>query len=234
MIRLSRVILLFPAVLWLAACAMETNGDVHVGPGVENGEGAATINGNVVVGERAVVDQGDLKTINGTIEIKHGARVNRCATVNGSLIVASGAETGDLESVNGQLTLDENVRVKGDVKLVNGAITLQHGSTVYGNIETVNGPITLYGATVEGVVQNYNGGMTITDGSLIKGGIKIHKPGHYDRRKLPVVVIGPGSRVEGEMDFQRPVKLYVHASASVGAIKGAEPVRYSGESPAEG
>lgn len=231
---LRTIALTMAALGCLAGCTAEINEDVHVKPGAEDVHGAVTINGNLVVGEKAVIDRGDLKTINGAIEIKHGARVNRCATVNGSLKVESNAETGDLESVNGNLTLDKNVRVKGDVKLVNGGVTLQHGSTVLGNIETVNGAINLYGATVEGLVENYNGGMTITDGSLIKGGITIHEPGHYDRRKLPIVVIGPDSKVDGDLDFQRPVKLYIHNTASVGNIKGAEAIRYSGEVPTEG
>jgi len=67
----------------LAGCDVGVNESVEVEAGGEARGGAARINGDVVVEERAVIEDGDLKTVNGTIEIKHGARVNRCATVNG-------------------------------------------------------------------------------------------------------------------------------------------------------
>jgi hypothetical protein len=37
--------------------------------------------------------------------------------------------------------------------------------------------------------------------------------------------------VEGPLEFEREVKLYVSDTAKVGEIKGATPVRFSGEKP---
>ena len=217
-----------------SGCDMGVNESVEVEADDTVQGGAARINGDVVVRERMVVQDGDLKTVNGTIEIKHGAKVNRCATVNGSLRVEAEAETGDLESVNGHLNVDRDATVRGNVKLVNGGVTLRRGARVSGNIGTVNGAIELYGAMVEGALENYSGGMTITEGSVVRGGISVHKAGRYDRSAAPRIVIGPDSTVLGDMSFERPVKLFIHDTASVGQIHGADPIRYSGEPPAEG
>lgn len=222
------------SVVLMVACDVGVNENLEVEAGGDAQGGAARINGDVVVGERAVVQDGDLKTVNGTIEIKHGARVNRCATVNGSLTVEAEAQTGDLESVNGNLKVDRDATVRGNVKLVNGGVTLQSGAKVSGNVGTVNGAIELYGATVEGILENYSGGMTITEGSVVKGGISVHKAGRYDHSEAPTIVIGPDSTVKGAMSFERPVRLFIHDTASVGQIHGADPIRYSGELPAEG
>lgn len=222
------------SVMLLAGCDVGINRTVHIEAADDAQHGAASINGDVIVSEKAIVRDGDLKTVNGTIEIKHGARVNRCATVNGSLRIEAEAQTGDLESVNGHLNVDRDATVRGNIKLVNGGVTLKNGASVSGSVGTVNGAIELYGATVEGMLQNYNGGMTVTAGSLVKGGISVHRSGRYDRSMAPTIVIGPGSSVEGILSFGRPVRLYIHDTASVGQIRGAEPIRYSGELPAEG
>ena len=115
-----------------AGCNVAVNEDIHVEAGSESRRGASSVNGDVVVAEKAVVRDGDLKTVNGTIEIKHGARVNRCATVNGSLKVEAEAETGDLESVNGHLEVERDAAVRGNVKLVNGESDSQGGRSRLG------------------------------------------------------------------------------------------------------
>ncbi len=37
--------------------------------------------------------------------------------------------------------------------------------------------------------------------------------------------------IDGELTFERPVKLFIHDSATVGEILGAEAVRFSGQAP---
>ena len=39
-------------------------------------------------------------------------------------------------------------------------------------------------------------------------------------------MIGPGAVVEGPLVFEREVKLYVHASARTGSVRGATAQRY--------
>ena len=45
------------------------------------------------------------------------------------------------------------------------------------------------------------------------------------------MVIGPGSVVQGTLNFEREVELYVSDTATIGAVEGAKVVRFSGERP---
>ena len=112
---------------------------------------------------------------------------------------------------------------------MNGDVTLANGVHVAGNIETVNGAIAAEGATIDGSVSNYSGGMRI-DHSVIKGGLTVHKPDRARPRALPRIVIGAESQVPGRLKFERAVELYVHETAQIGPVEGAEPMRYTGES----
>jgi len=75
--------------------------------------------------------------------------------------------------------------------------------------------------------------VTITDGAKVLGGLKVEKPSGWSwgKSRPPRIVIGPDSEVAGELVFEREVELYVHASAKVGPISGATPVRYDGANP---
>jgi hypothetical protein len=45
------------------------------------------------------------------------------------------------------------------------------------------------------------------------------------------VIVGAESVVEGPLVFERPVELFVHETARIGEVEGAEPQRFSGDSP---
>jgi hypothetical protein len=47
----------------------------------------------------------------------------------------------------------------------------------------------------------------------------------------PRIVIGPGAVVQGELRFEREVQLYVSDKATVGAVSGATPIKFSGDKP---
>ena len=193
------------------------------------------VDGDVVIARNAVVMDGHLKTVKGKIRVGEGARVKDCASVYGSVTVADDAETGSITTVKGDLQLARNAKVTGDIKLVNGHVFLHEGSQVYGDVRTVTGGIEAYGATVNGVVENYGGGILITAGSLIKGDVRVRQPTAMPAGEPPRVVIGRDSRVLGALEFERTVVLYVHDSAEVaGDITGAEPIRFSGDLPEGG
>ena len=42
---------------------------------------------------------------------------------------------------------------------------------------------------------------------------------------------GPGSTVEGDLRFERTVRLFISDKATVGTVTGATPVSFSGETP---
>ena len=100
----------------------------------------------------------------------------------------------------------------------------------------MNGGIRLDGGTVRGVLRTVNGDITLARGAQA-GGIEIEEPNrgwwNWGSEKLPRIVIGPGTKVTGPMVFKREVKLYVHATAKVGEIRGATAVRYEGEDAPE-
>jgi hypothetical protein len=221
------------SIVAFSACSnnVSMNEDVHVGANTPGDGGAATLNGDIFVESGTVRTNADISTVNGNIRVAERAQVQSLRAVNGSIHVAEEASAQDVESVNGRVELGPRSTIAGNVKLVNGEVTLAPGSSVHGNIKTVNGEIRAEGATIDGDVSNYLGGMLITDESVVKGGITVHKPEEMSEVKPPRIVIGPGSKVLGRMKFEHPVVLYVHESAEVGPIDGAEPIRFSGALP---
>jgi hypothetical protein len=68
--------------------------------------------------------------------------------------------------------------------------------------------------------------------SRVEGGIRVEKPSGFSfNNNEPVIIIGPGAVVQGELRFERKVTLYVSDKATVGTVIGATPIRFSGESP---
>jgi cytoskeletal protein CcmA (bactofilin family) len=216
--------------LVLAGCDASLNQDIEIAAGAERGNGAMTINGNVRVGRDAVADA-SLRTVNGSIRVAEGAQVGDCATVNGVVEIGSDTRTGDLETVNGDLRIGTGARVGGNIKLVNGNIEVLDGTEIDGSVGTVNGRIVLHGTSVGGSVSNVMGGMLITGGSHVRGDLRVKGAEDDPHAVPPEIIIGPDTVIDGELDFERPVKLLIHDSASVGEIRGAEAVRYRGQTP---
>jgi DUF4097 and DUF4098 domain-containing protein YvlB len=198
----------------LSACTYSANEDIRVADGESHRGDASTINGNVDVGENADAGDSNFRTVNGRIVVRDGAQVNDCATVNGSMKVGEGAVAGNLRTVNGDLRVGRDSRVEGRIQLVNGSVELGPGSHVEGDVGTINGKIEMR-----------------TDGSEVQGDLTVREAGDDRHSRLPMIVIGPDSRVSGGLVFERPVELYVHDSAEIGEVSGAEIRRFSGSEP---
>jgi len=199
--------------------------------------GASTVNGSITVAADAVVT-GDLDTVNGSIRIGRGARLENAATVNGGIKVADSAQTEDLDTVNGAVRVGESVTVDGDIDAVNGAITVGIASSVAKGVSNVNGEITLNGSTIGGDVSTVKGDVSVINGATIKGDLIVKKPGKLgwlEKKRKPKIVIGPGSSVEGTIELQYEVELFVSETARVGSVSGVmnidQAVRFSGERP---
>jgi len=180
-------------------------------------------------------EYGELETVNGSIRVERDARVDSASTVNGSIRIDDGAQVGSAETVNGSVTIGESVVVSGTAETVNGALSIGRASRVEGKAITVNGRIELEQAEVNGGIETVNGDILVGDGSTVRGGIKIEKSNvgwfNWGEQKKPRVVIGANAVVEGELVFEREVELFVHETARVGRITGAEVQRYSGSQP---
>ncbi|KAF1719461.1 hypothetical protein [Pseudoxanthomonas wuyuanensis] len=166
---------------------------------------------------------GDLDTVNGSIRIRDGAIVEDASTVNGSITVDNKAQTASLATVNGSIRLGSDVTVDGDIETVNGSIFVDRGGSVRGDVETVNGSIGLVATRLGGGIETVRGDITVGVDSQVKGGIAVKKSTgiSFEKKRDPRIVIGPNAVVEGPLVFERPVKLYVHRSASIGPVTGA-------------
>lgn len=224
------------AILLAAPAWASVNKSIKIGDNEEAG-GASTVNGSISVGSGATIS-GSLETVNGTIRVDENTKIGNAGTVNGSIRFASGVSADGVESVNGSIRLAENVTVGGEVSVVNGKITLATGTTVAEDVSNVNGEITLTGAEVGGNLSTVSGDVWLNEASTLLGNLIVEKPGGWgwnrDRRK-PKIVIGPGSRVVGNIELEREVELFISESAEVGDVRGEmsmdDAVRFSGARP---
>lgn len=179
---------------------------------------------------------GELSTVNGSIDLARGASAEDVETVNGGISAGDDVSTRDVSTVNGGIRFGRQARIDGDLETVNGGIFTDRGSQVRGDISTVNGAIGVVGSQVDGRIETVTGDVTVGADSRVKGGILVEKPNgnfgfHLGKKKIPRIVIGPNAVVEGAMVFEREVKLYVHASARIGSVRGATAQRYDGATP---
>jgi hypothetical protein len=216
------------------AFAANMNRSITIGDGMET-DGRSTVNGSISVGSDSTID-GSLDTVNGTIRVDENTSVKDVETVNGSIRLASGVSTRDIGSVNGSIRLGERVTVAGEISVVNGKISLGKGSKVAHEISNVNGEIKLDGADVAHDVSTVNGDVTLSDGAIVRGDIIVEKPGgSNNKNRKPIIIIGPGSSVLGEIVLKRKVELFISDSAEVGGVSGVmsmdDAVRFSGDRP---
>ncbi len=218
------------------AHAVNMNKSISIADGGES-SGESTVNGSISVGSGATVS-GSVRTVNGTIRIGENARVEKAGTVNGSIRISSGARTDDLNSVNGSIKIGKNVAVSGGVDVVNGKISLGNGTNVARDVANVNGEITLTTAEVGGDLITVNGDVRLLDGSTLHGNLIVQEPGGWgwnrDKRK-PKIIIGPESKVIGDIQLEREVELFISESAEVGGVTGemtmGDAVIFSGNRP---
>ena len=213
------------------------NKSVKIAAGSESG-GASSVNGSISVGAGAVVT-GDLNTVNGRIRVDSDVRVKDVSTVNGSLSIKSGVTADSLSTVNGSIDVAENVTINGNVEAVNGEIGIRNGSTVARDVSNVNGEIDLVASVIGGDLSTVSGDIALSIGAEVKGDIIVEKAGGWWRSdkktRTPEVVIGPGSRVHGNIRLERVVKLYISETAEVGGVIGemsmSDAIRFSGKHP---
>jgi DUF4097 and DUF4098 domain-containing protein YvlB len=213
-----------------AGCGEGVNGDVTA-----TQSGASTVNGSITV--PANLHSGSLDTVNGSIHIDDNAIVTTASTVNGSINLGAHATADSLSTVNGGVTVNDSARVTRGLTTVNGSMHLHSGAEVGGHVRNVNGHIVLTGAHVAGGLQTVDGDIDVVSGSHVEGGILVEKMSGFNfgfSNRKPRIVIGPGSVVQGDLRFDRPVQLYVSDKATVGPITGATPITFSGDKPPEG
>lgn len=196
-----------------------------------DGEGSSTkVNGSVHIFAGKAAE--DARTVNGSIHIDDNAAVSSASTVNGSVHLGAHATAGSAKTVNGAISLGDGAHVSGGAGSVNGDLTLNDGAEVSGALTNVNGKISLTAAHVGGGIKTVSGNISVMGASHVEGGILVEKPGSIMfNGDDPVIVIGPGAVVQGELTFERKVKLYVSDKATIGTVTGATPIPFSGDKP---
>ncbi|WP_199099233.1 hypothetical protein [Dyella sp. ASV21] len=193
------------------------------------------VNGTVRVdsGQQA----GNVSTVNGAVHIGDNATVQKASTVNGSVDIGDKSQASLIDTVNGSVTLGANSRVTSTIGTTNGGVRLGDHAEVAGKVSTVNGTISLAAAHVGDGIRTVNGDINVGANSHVEGGILVDKPGGWfnwnSNSRLPHIVIGPHAVVQGTLEFRREVVLQVSDTAQIGPVKGATPVKFSGDAPKE-
>lgn len=195
-------------------------------------DGSHSVNGSLHIASGK--EASDVTTVNGSIRIDDNAAVLSAATVNGSIHVGAHATATSLRTVNGSISLGDGVRVSGGAGSVNGELTLGDGADVSGSLGNVNGKISLTAAHVAGGISTVSGDIKIMGASHVEGGILVKRQSGFGfsfGEDIPRIVIGPGATVQGDLRFERKVRLFVSDKATIGNVTGATAVPFTGDSP---
>ncbi|MEO6065882.1 MAG: hypothetical protein ABIP49_08915 [Lysobacterales bacterium] len=189
------------------------------------------VNGGISIEDNSTA--GTLETVNGGISVGDNVRAHALETVNGGIKVGANTQVGLIETVNGGINVGRRSVVSGNVEAVNGGVRLHAGAKVHGRVENVNGGVTAIASTIGGGIGTVNGEIVLDQGTQVRGGIHVEKPRgwgnliQFGDSKPPRVVIGRNSIVQGELRFDREVRLYVHQTARIGRVTGATATPYN-------
>jgi cytoskeletal protein CcmA (bactofilin family) len=176
---------------------------------------------------------GDVSTVNGSVHIGEDAVVGNASTVNGGVHMDSRATASDVSSTNGGIDVRDGGHVNGDIHTVNGGLHVETGVEVTGNVGNVNGGIRVAGAHIRGSISTTNGSIDLGPNAHIDGDVTVEPDHswHVGEEHPPRVIIEPGTVVKGRLHFERKVVLYVSDRATIGAVDGAQPIKFSGDHP---
>jgi hypothetical protein len=198
----------------------------------DDGNESQKVNGSVHV--MAGKAPGVAETVNGGINIDDGATVTVANTVNGSIRLGAHATAESLNTVNGNITVGAGAHVAKEAESVNGGVTLRDDAEVLGAVGNVNGKIELAAAHVAGGIKTVNGSISIFGASHVEGGILVERTTgeliHFGN-DIPRIEIGPGATIQGNLRFERDVKLYVSDRATIGPVTGTTPIPFTGATP---
>jgi hypothetical protein len=175
----------------------------------------------------------DVRTVNGSIHVDDNAAVISATTVNGSVRIGAHGSGESARTVNGSISLGAGAHLTGSAASVNGDLILADGAEVLGSLTNVNGKIELTAAHVARGIKTVNGSISIMGASRVEGGIIVEKPsgGFLFNGEDPLIVIGPGAIVQGDLRFERKVRLYVSDKATIGTVTGATAIAFTGDTP---
>ncbi len=228
---ITRTLGVISVLLLLGACSALVD-SYALSDGSSHDGNISLVNGRIEIGTDCRVD-GQVNNVNGRIQVGRDTQVLGVRNVNGRIDLANEVEVdGDVSTVNGRVELGESVRVSGDVESVNGRISAAQGAIIGGTVSSVNGSVELH-ATRAGGLLTSNSHVRLEAGTVIEGELRVRKRRglNINSGSSPKIIIGRDARIQGPLTFEREVELYVHESAAVGEISGAEAIRYTGDNP---
>jgi DUF4097 and DUF4098 domain-containing protein YvlB len=207
-------------ILLVSGCNISTDGS----------DDSSKVNGSIHVAAGKAAT--DVSTVNGSITVDDNGTIDSAGTVNGSITLGAHATGTNLHTVNGRISLGDGAHASEAVT-VNGDLTLDEGADLTGRLGNVNGKISVTAAHVGGGIKTANGDLSIIGMSRVEGGIEVQETSGTNLLKTsdPVVIIGPGATVQGDLVFKRKVKLYVSDHATIGTVIGATAITFSGDTP---
>jgi hypothetical protein len=156
----------------------------------------------------------DVYRINGGISIEEDETVNNVSIVNGDVFIKEGAKAHNVYVVNGEIRALRNSEILGTAFTVNGDIRISQ-ATIGKNLETRHGNINITQSVIEQDI-------IVHERQPQSGLFKfLHR-----RASNRIVVIGPGTKINGSLIARQDIDLYVHESAIIGNIIGAVPEMY--------
>ena len=187
-----------------------------------DGSSLSSVNGAVEAKPGTTYDT--ISTVNGQVRVGRGVIAREAKTVNGSLTVEDEVKLGSASTVNGSLRIGDGATIDHQASTVNGSVSVGNRSRVGGDVSTVSGEIELRGAEVRGSLTTRNGDIELSDGARVLGGIHVKEKNGSNwgwGKDEPVEVsICSTCVVEGELRFDRPVKLRVEQGAKIGKVVG--------------
>lgn len=178
---------------------------------------------------------GNIDLINGSIELGDDSSAGSLDSINGSIHLGDRVTVRNIDATNGRIRAGKQLTVRGSIDATNGSVWLGAGSRVEGDLDALNGGIELHSTQIAGAIESVNSSLETGPDSRIVGGIRYRKAtgwfNNSGNSRAPRIVIGPRTEVLGAMQFERAVELWVHQSASIAEVVGAEVRTYSGERP---
>lgn len=240
-------ILLVSLALWLSGC-FSVNSSIEIDDGSVVEDGLKTVNGRIAIGADCEIG-GDVSTVNGSIRIGPATSAGAIHTTNGSITLDQAVEAESVATTNGRVRIGNDARIGESVGSTNGSIELDAGARVSGAVETSNGHITAAeGVIIADEVRSNNGRVRLTgvdvrfvstangpiellDGTHVRDGLEVRPVRGTTPDEPPRIIIGRDVVVDGPLRFEREVELWVHESARIGEVEGAEARVYSGDRP---
>jgi hypothetical protein len=151
-----------------------------------------------------------------------------------SVRVPAGTAVGVIDTGSGSIELGAGSSVRGKIDSGSGSVDF-NGVTVEGPIDTGSGDISLVDCQLRDDLRTTRGEVKLEGSTRVDGDLIIRKSkcwGICWGDDQPTrVIIGAGASVAGEIRSERETELWVHETARIGKVSGAEVKRFSGERP---